>query len=528
MKKIALFMLFVILCALFSGEVESVRASSTWFVSPDGTGNDCTQANPCQIDVAVQNISSEGDTIYVKEGLYIGEVGNPYITYIHKSLTLIGSCTFEAAGPVSCDTSQMSSELDGETERRVIVIQGVSESGMSVSISGFTIMRGNGEDNPVGTCDSFSGETVLGCGGGIFAEGVDHLELKHNDIWANDGSKSLATTETSRGGGLYAETVGNLVIKNNNFRFNRAAFEGNGYGGGAFITDSGHIDGILLQGNLFDGNSLSSNVAHTVGAGLFVQSSEGLQINQNEFIYQNFTVEEDIYGSAIYLTAIPRSYIYNNTFHGNHGLSSIRIDCPFGEENEVVINRNKIIREFTDVNIEIHDGANVMVINNFIGASATSPSVPSAGVWSKGDQLRGIPEVFIGLNTFALHSYGIFAYSDSDIFVDKNIFTQISNIAIHDNEDSTSVFTITENLFHDNTEDGLTGSTFFTGDPLLVDPINGDFHIQAGSAAIDKVDLWQGGIDIDGQIRGIGVGPNAYDVGADEYMVENFLSIILK
>jgi hypothetical protein len=526
MKKISLSILFVFIFFILVGQVNLVRASNTWFVSPDGTGNDCTQSNPCQIDVAVQTKSSPGDTIYVKEGIYRDPgTAQPYITYIHKSLTLIGSCTFEATGPVSCVTRNMSSFLDGETERRVVVIQGVPDTGMSVRISGFTLMRGNGESNPIGDCDSFSGETVLGCGGGIFAEGVDNLELNHTDNWSNEGSRSATSTDTSRGGGLYAETVGTLVLTNNVFRFNKAANQGYGYGGGAFITGSGHIDGVLLQGNLFDGNSLSSNIMHTVGGGLFVQSSEGLQINQNEFVYQNFTLEEDIYGSAIYLTAIPLSYIYNNIFHDNYGLSSIRIDCPFGQENEVVINRNKIIQESTVVNIEIHDGANVMVINNFIGASAVTPSI---GVWSRGDQLRGIPEVFIGLNTFALHSYGIFAYSDSDIFVDKNIFTQISNIAIHNNEDSTSVFTITENLFHDNTDNGLTGSTVFTGDPLLVDPTNGDFHIQAGSAAIDKVDLWQGGIDIDGQIRGIGIGENKYDVGADEYVVENFLPIILK
>ena len=478
MKKIALSILFIILSTLFGAEVKSVRASNTWFVSPDGTGSDCTQANPCQIDVAVQTKSFPGDTIYAKEGLYRDEVGNPYITYIGKSLTLIGSCTFQATGPVSCDTSQMSSDLDGETERRVIIIQSNPGSEMRVSISGFTIKRGNGENNPVGTCDSFSGETVLGCGGGIFAEGVDHLVLNYNDIWANNGSMSMPTIDqTSRGGGLYAESVGNLVLTNNIFRYNRAAIEGDGYGGGAFITGSGNLEGIKLQGNRFDGNSLSTNVTHTMGAGLFVQASEGLQINQNKFVYQNFNLKEDIYGSAIYLTAIPLSYIYDNTFHDNHGLSSIRIDCPFGVENEVIINRNKIIRELTAVNIEIHHGAKVTIMNNFIGASATSPSI---GVWSQGTPTGGIPEVFIGLNTFALHSYGIFANGYSDIFVDKNIFTQISDIAIHD-YGTTSDFTITENLFHDNADDGLTGPTFFTGDPLLMDPINGDFHIQAGS-----------------------------------------------
>lgn len=38
----------------------------------------------------------------------------------------------------------------------------------------------------------------------------------------------------------------------------------------------------------------------------------------------------------------------------------------------------------------------------------------------------------------------------------------------------------------------------------------------------------QGGIDIDGQMRGIGLGPNKYDIGADEYMLQNFLPLVLK
>jgi predicted outer membrane repeat protein len=73
------------------------------------------------------------------------------------------------------------------------------------------------------------------------------------------------------------------------------------------------------------------------------------------------------------------------------------------------------------------------------------------------------------------------------------------------------------NLFFNtvaNTVDVITGAHSLIGDPKFVDPLNGDYHLQFGSAAIDHgVDA---GVyaDLDGNPRPGGAG---FDIGAYEY-----------
>ncbi len=68
-------------------------------------------------------------------------------------------------------------------------------------------------------------------------------------------------------------------------------------------------------------------------------------------------------------------------------------------------------------------------------------------------------------------------------------------------------------LFSGNAENGILGSSPVKGSPAFVDPAAADFHLGAGSAAIDRgVATWVTK-DLDGEPRPIGLG---YDIGADE------------
>lgn len=527
MKKVIRLIPILLLINLTLAPKLPVKASSTWYVANDGNGYDCTQAAPCQLDYAVQLKSQDGDTILAKSGIYRdGGVNQPYITYIYKSLTLIGSCSFEASGPVVCETGQRDSYLDGELQRRVIIIQSSPGDLLHVSISGFTIMRGNGGNNPVGTCESAWGETILGCGGGVFVEGVDYLELIDNEIWANRGSdSSSATTEVTLGGGVYAEDVGQLVLTDNLLRFNRAGSEGQGFGGGIYLTGSDNTIGVLIENNEFQGNELTTNQPGN-GAGICAVETDNIQIKNNIFHYQNTVQQGIVDGSSIYLLYSTNTHILNNSIQNNLGYSSIKIIGNPDNPTDVVINYNKITKEDNTDYISIVGNTDVSIENNFIGSYLNFYG--TNGISTYGSTVTGNVSAEIEYNTFALLGYGLNVYGNSDVTAANNIFTQIPYTAIHDMDPTSNTLVVDKNLFYDNGNDGERGTIYFTGDPLLVDAPNGDFHIQTSSAAIDKVYSSQIQYDIDGQMRGIGSPPNSFDVGADEYMLVNYLPLIVK
>lgn len=80
-------------------------------------------------------------------------------------------------------------------------------------------------------------------------------------------------------------------------------------------------------------------------------------------------------------------------------------------------------------------------------------------------------------------------------------------------------------LFDAVTNPGISGTNPLDGDPRFVDPAGGDYHLGAGSAAIDVgVDAGVT-IDIDGDPRPLGLP----DIGADEYVVARIrLPLILR
>jgi hypothetical protein len=64
-----------------------------------------------------------------------------------------------------------------------------------------------------------------------------------------------------------------------------------------------------------------------------------------------------------------------------------------------------------------------------------------------------------------------------------------------------------------NANDGIRGTNAIDGDPALVHPIAGDFHIGPNSTAVDAgIDVGTT-VDIDGDVRPLNT---LYDIGADE------------
>jgi hypothetical protein len=105
-----------------------------------------------------------------------------------------------------------------------------------------------------------------------------------------------------------------------------------------------------------------------------------------------------------------------------------------------------------------------------------------------------------------------------DIVVRNNVFSACGPPHILINRMPKSL-TIVNNLFHGG--GGLMGEDPIQGDPLFVDPAAADFHLRAGSPAIDAAALpFEVDADFEGDPRSTALeaGPGGVpDLGADEY-----------
>lgn len=105
-----------------------------------------------------------------------------------------------------------------------------------------------------------------------------------------------------------------------------------------------------------------------------------------------------------------------------------------------------------------------------------------------------------------------------DVIVRNNIFSSGGPPHILVNR-MPKALTVRHNLFHG--QGGFTGEAAIEADPLFVDAAADDFHLKAGSPAIDAAGApWQVDVDFEGDARPTGQEPGtgaAPDVGADEY-----------
>ena len=104
------------------------------FAAPSGSGTDCNQAQPCDLQTALSQ-SSDSDTIYVAVGTYTG-TGAAVIS-VTKSITLYGGWDGSPSGMVVRDPDTYITVLDGGNARRVAYITGT----VSPILEGLTLQN---------------------------------------------------------------------------------------------------------------------------------------------------------------------------------------------------------------------------------------------------------------------------------------------------------------------------------------------------------------------------------------------------
>ena len=461
-------LLLIGLFMLLNGATQVARADpGNLFVATDGSGSNCTQANPCKLATALSQ-SSNGDTIYVAQGTYISTGGS--VVTMTKSITLFGGWDASMAMPPARNPEVYPTILNGENARRGVYISG----SITPTLDGFIITQGNASEAAMDPR----------YGGGIYSNGANPI-LTHNVITGNVASSSLS--DWGYGGGICILSTPSIAVVSENLIANNTANTSNAGDGGGLAVRGGN--GITISKNAFRGN-IAGSTPNSDGGGLSLYDIPA--VVSGNLIQNNLAASTGTgFGGGFY--------------------------SQFGE---VTLSTNIVTDNAAEFGaITFEQNQNVTLFNNIIARN------PAGGVFIRGNASNPFDGSLVN-NTIAQNGKeGVYAgwfnsgYSRLTL---TNTIIVSNSIGIFAHPDlNPNVVTATHTLFFGNGDD--TGGSIITSneaitdsDPLFVDTAGRDYHLRANSPAIDTgVNVPWLTTDIDGDVRPWPVG-GYYDIGADE------------
>jgi len=523
------------------------------FVAPSG---DCGSANPCYSTIqAAVDAASPGDEIRIAAGVYTDMSVRPknditttgvvtQVVYISKTLTIYGGYTLSnwtTAYPISNPTT-----LDAQGQGRVLYITGhISPVIEGLRITGGDALGLGGSDEQY--CDLF----LAGAGGGIYIITAT-TTISNSEVFSNTGARC--------GGGLYlhrspAKLYSNTIISNN-------STGEYAMGGGLYLYQSPAI----LQKN-----TIASNTAREYGGGLLIMESTA-DLSENTIV-SNTVSGSNGSGGGLCLaggaTTISRNTVTANvarvggglyllggtgTLRGNTIMSNIAYEGGgmYTGSDAYTYEGNRVISNIATRGGGLYIGNSVALYGDVIISNSADFGGGLYLHWSQSTMTNTI----IADNRATTNGGGLYLLSSSPRLlhttIARNTSGDGSGIYVTNFATAYSAVMLTNTILTSHTVGiSVTGGNTVTmnavlwygtpvtvsqattatvimqnqhlGDPALVDPNEGNYHIGPGSAAADKgVDA---GVydDIDGDSRPSGAG---YDLGADEllYPLPSFIS----
>ncbi len=528
---------------LLSRAPDIARADPGDLFAMPHTNGDCSQPTPCSLRTALE-VANEGDTVYAAQGTYTG--GGAAVITVAKTITLYGGWDGAPAGPVVRDPEAYPTTLDGQSQRRVIHLDGRLEP-ITPTVDGFVIANGNAAHASLNA----------GRGGGIHSLGATAF-IAHNVVVDNVAGPS-DTDGRAYGGGIYLiNPAGTAVITANRIISNVASLNGQGHGGGLYLSGAptaqvvnnvvlsntgvvtgergGYGGGIALSSSpdvVMDGNQIAYNVAYrgpgwrsSDGGGIYCSSSHDLSFSDN--VVQHNVVNLNARGGtgggmllwSCYRTAIARNLFEGNASSGQDSGSGGGLYTYAARDLTLEANRFLDNRAYRGGGLYLGHNTGFTMTNNVVAenvggyegggmAFETWRTEPVTGALAhntfaannKGSRDGRIaiylnePYVTLVLtnNLIYSHTYGVYAVTTSTAQLDHTLFYA------HSDGDVGGAGTIVN-------VDPITGQ-----DPLL----DADYHLRYGSPAIDTgAALSWVDADMDGEERPNGLGQ---DIGADEY-----------
>ena len=359
----------------------------------------------------------------------------------------------------------------------IIMKDGVSLVGAGADV---TILDANQSAAVIKAVDIGEGERIAGFtirngywpgsdhGGGLYISGSSPV-VEDNIITDNDAGASGNAYHS--GGGIYVKN-GSPTIRNNTITNNgqRASLTGD-CGGGIYIT--GATSAPLIQGNV-----ISNNRVWIGGAGIYVESPSAT------------------------------STIESNLIKDNNQASAQWVDHQESAGGIALHNSPAVVRNNIIVG-NVHTGLNLY------GSAASSASVVNNTIadntWD-GISLYGASPTIANNLLVGNGDYGISEENTSaDPAVSYNLFHDNTDGVYLDEGETPHLTTTTLNALVAEAHDNLDG------DPAFVDQAGGNYHLTAGSPAIDVGDNNAPGLpdtDFDGNSRIVN---GVVDIGADEF-----------
>lgn len=486
--------LFLFLC----DKPQTTYADPTYlFVTPDG-GGDCSQATPCNLQTAL-NSATDGNTLYVAGGSYTGS-GTAVISLTH-SITLYGGWDGAPTGGIIRDIALYPTTLDGEGQRRVVYIN----AGITPTLDGFTLTGGN--------ATGLGGGLTAGseAGGGLYSRNASPT-LQNNVITNNVGSTQSGIR--AFGGGLYiSNDTTSAIIRQNQILSNTAGIAIQQGDGGAFFVN-GTAD---ILSNTMQDNVACVNCSAAYGGGGYIGwTSSDIILAHN--LFKNNQADRGG-GLALVWSA---AHVQDNTFLGNTAVFGAGLDSYYDGGSTIHANMilsNTATGPGNGIRIYITTGTGATtLVNNII---ANNQGASGAGIYAYSDWHNSA--ITLTHNTLANNGDGL--------KIGQNMTATLVNNIVASHTVGLSVVEPSGNLFADhtlfwgNSDDGLRGTLPVDSDPAFVNPAMNNYHLSAGSGAIDMgIDA---GVlsDIDGESRPVGAG---YDIGADEFWYAVSLPLIMR
>jgi hypothetical protein len=386
---------------------------------------------------------------------------------------------------------------------------------------------------------STAGTSKGGNGGGIWVQNSP-LTLTHNTVLSNTGCMGCS----GGGGGIWADA--NLSMRDNTIRGNVASLTSRGKGGGMSVTHGADIQSNTIEGNTasrdnqgygggvyfsqwsatFGDNTVADNVASRNGegwgGGLYVDTTTGAAaaLAGNHVLSNTASLSSAGQGGGIFMTRSGISLMTNTIAFNVAG--GVYFEAGIGE---TVLSGNLIYSNTATLSggaagqgggLYGHRSKVTLVNNLFADNDANTAG---SGLYFEGISSAHLSAKLLHNTIADNHSsgQGVYGGDYATLVFTNTIIANHPTVGI--TTTAGAVVTMTATLWQGNGSDvGGPGSIYTAtnlyGDPAFADPPAWDYHLTAGSAAIDAgVDA---GVtsDFEGDPRPAGAAP---DLGHDEY-----------